>query len=180
MRPSNLINCKWNWQRQRAFCLNLSQWERNGVQLLCLWLMHINTLLEPQGLGMGVWGLFRDCHMHTQLWLQTHVTHMWPKCKYYIYIFFKYALLFSHRLSHPDTQLHTYPCTLKHTLRVHYCWSGRVEECCVAKWRAEQNSTGDCINTQALRCARRGLFPFIHLLMSHFVQICVLENTLTL
>lgn len=111
------FNCKWNWQRQRAFCFNLSQWERNGVQLMCLWLMHINTstLLPPQGLGMGVWGLFRNCHVHTQLWLQSHVTHMWPKCKYYIYIcIFKIcAFIFSQALSsrHTTTYIPLYTQT---------------------------------------------------------------------
>jgi len=110
------------------------------------------------------WGLLLDYSIHTQLWIQTHVcTH--PKmclclhtdtdyrtlffCFFLLLYFFFFIKLFIRTLL-STTWTYTHQWThLTQTLGVHYCGSGWAEECHGVKTKAEQNSTGDCINTQA-------------------------------
>lgn len=148
--------------------------------LMCLWLMYKNIIsvgapFQPWGLGMGG---DRACSgiVSTHSYEHRLTLLMWVSLftsSVSIFPFKTFILVFSEALTH------TQKC---------YCWSGRSVECCVAKRRAEQYSTGDCINTQALCCSRRGLFPsplVTHSLSLTFTLCAdtrtnVLENTLTL
>lgn len=149
---------------------------------MCLWI--INTCVVKYGshgspwasrLGNGGWGLLLDYSVHTQLWKQTHMhtnvlvfAYTWLKYVFYILLYIVVHKILLCPFIFLITLVH------KHKLRVHYCG----EECCVVKMKAEQDTTGDCINTQALcytcLCSHRAANTHLQfLLTSHIVHIYV-------
>lgn len=137
---------------------------------------------EPPGLGMGGTGVVigllytRTAENTSSQYVHVHKVCVSLKC------IFQLRMIYMHSYFH-----RTHKPTLAHTNKeLRYCGSGRAEECCAAKTKAEQNSTGDCINTQALCCTWRGPSPLWSLftpstqtrihsppLMSHSVHIRV-------
>ena len=105
---------------------------------------------EPPGLGMGGMGVVIGLlYTRTAENTSSQYVHVHKVCVLIsLKCFFQLRMIYMRSYFH-----HTHKPTLAHTNKeLRYCGSGRAEECCAAKTEAEQNSTGDCINTQALCC----------------------------